>query len=72
MPENCCAGVISDFKQYGYKKGKGEVRKGSWKKREVGKSDMKSERMKLERTHRSWKVRTEAGKINRSWKLKLI
>ena len=38
------------------------VRKDSCKKREVGKSDMKLERMKLESSCRSWKVRAEVGK----------
>ena len=32
--------------------------------REVGKSDMKLERMKLESSCRSWKVRAEVGKYN--------
>ena len=48
MDENYCAGVIFDFKQDVHKKEKGVVGKGSSKKREVRKSDMKSERMKLE------------------------
>ena len=49
--------------------------KGSWKKQEVGKSDMKLERIKSENWRRSWKVllklesTTEVGKVNRSWKI---
>ena len=38
------------------------VEKSSWKKREVGKLDIKSERMKLKSSVWSWKVRSEAGK----------
>ena len=40
-----------------------EVGKGSWKKREVGKSKMKLERLNLESSSRSWKVRGEVGKL---------
>ena len=43
------------------KKGIRVAGKGKWKKREVGKSDMKSERMKLESSRRSWKARAEVG-----------
>ena len=39
------------------------VGKGSWKEREVGKSEMKLERLKLESSDRSWKVRAEVGKL---------
>ena len=38
--------------------------KDSWEKREVGKSDMKLERMQLKSSRRSWNIRTEAGKYN--------
>ena len=38
------------------------VGKGSWKKLEDGKSDIKLERMKLESSRRSWKVRAEVRK----------
>ena len=44
-------------------KGIHEVGKGSWKEREVGKSEMKLERSKLESSGRSWKARTEVGKF---------
>ena len=56
-------------------KGIHEVGKGSWKEREVGKSEMKLERSKLESSGRSWKARTEVGKLglkleslNLTWK----
>ena len=39
------------------------VGKGSWKEREVGKSKMKLERLKLESSSRSLKVRGEVGKF---------
>ena len=39
------------------------VVKGSWKEREVGKSEMKLERLKLESSSRKWKVRGEVGKF---------
>ena len=39
------------------------VGKGSWKKREVGKSDMKLERLKLESLGRSLKILVEVGKF---------
>ena len=40
------------------------VGNGSWKKREVGKSNMKLERMKLVSSRRSWKARAEVGKFS--------
>ena len=45
-----------------------EVGKGSWKERQVGKfyvgkSKMKLERLKLESSSRSWKVRGKVGKL---------
>ena len=40
------------------------VGKGSWEQREVGKSDMKLERMKMESSFRGWKVRAKVGKYN--------
>ena len=54
------------------------VGKGSWKEREVGKSKMKLERLKLESSRRSWKVRGEVEKFELkfessdwSWKVQL-
>ena len=48
------------------------------KKREVGKSDIKLERLKLESLGRSWKVWAEVGKFGpklessrRSWKVRI-
>ena len=41
------------------------VGKGSWKKREVGKPELKLERLKFETSGRSWKGRSEVGKIQR-------
>ena len=38
-------------------------RTGSWKEREVGKSEMKLERLKLENSRRSCKARNEVGKF---------
>ena len=38
--------------------------KGSWKEREVGKSEMKLERLKLESLSQSWTARAEVGKYN--------
>ena len=51
-----------------------EIGKGSLNEREVGKSQMKLESLKLENSGRSWKVRTEVEKfgpkldsLRRSW-----
>ena len=39
------------------------VRKGSWKEREVGKSEVGKNRAKLEKNQRSWKEPSEVGKF---------
>ena len=45
------------------------VGKDSWKKREVGKSDIKLERLKLESLGWSWKFRAEVRKYKWIWKV---
>ena len=52
------------------------VGKGSWKEREVGKSEIGKSQAKLERTARSWKEPVEVGKngaklerADRKWKV---
>jgi len=45
------------------------VRKSSWKNRGVGKSEMKLERMKFERSSRSWKRHPKLENDHWSWKI---
>ena len=57
------------FRKLNRKKGIHLTGKSIWKKREVEKSEMKLERLKLESSSWSWKARAQVEKYNWSWKL---